>query len=848
MKSWIQKNRNNLIAIGIFLVVVLIYFRPMLSGMKLMSHDILSWEYFSHEAKSYAEKTGELTAWTNSIFGGMPTYTFYMNIKSNILLNIYLFVLDHVMAAPMIYFFICMISMYILLSVSKLDAWSKTALALMGTFVSYSTIITGAGHYGKMFTIALFPAILAGVIMLYGGKLWKGIATLLVSLGLTLAMGMQQIEYYMAFIFVFLGLYELYRAVQGGSIQKWFTRTGIILGIFLLSVMGSMTNFTPLLEYSNYTMRGGKSELTLNKDEKDQNKTGGLDKDYAFSWSNAWGESLTTIVPYLYGGASGEALAEDSQLGETLSELGVPYQSVAQFTANAPTYWGSQPFVSGPIYFGAAVMFLFVLALLYYRHPSKWWIIAGIIITFFISLGGNFKSFNYFMFDYFPLFNKFRSPTMVLSLTYVLIVYLASMNLYHFIKDEKPIAFKLKKLYISAGIIGGICLIIAILGSSLFSFSSPNDTTLQEQLMASFQDQGAVTKVINALKEDRASMAASSAWRSLLFVLLAAAGLFAYLKNMLKTPYIIAIVAVIGLIDNMGIANKYLNEDKFVSVEDYESNFYPRAVDNQILADTDPFYRVLDYTVNVYNDAKPAYFHKLIGGYSPAKLESYQDLIDMHMGGAYSGGKFNSEVLNMLNTKYLIFGNRGQEQVAARSSANGNAWFVSEIQWVKSADEEMLAMNANFEGDTTRVSNPWDSKKQIILREDAEHAELKKMQLASDSSARIELVEYGLPHLKFRSKNTHEGLAVFSDIYYPAGWNAYIDDKPTAIYKANYLLRALKVPAGEHTIEFRFEPKTLKSAITMSGIGSVISLLLLGFALYQNYRKPDDVDELADEV
>lgn len=846
--SWINTHKNTLIALGVFLLVAFIYFSPLYSGMKMLKHDSLSWEYMSHTAKEYAENSGELTYWTNSMFGGMPTYTFYGNAKSNFLMQIYFFVIDHIFLVPMVYFLISMILMYVLLSLSRLNLWSKITLSILGTFVSYSTIITAAGHDGKMLTIALFPGILAGVLMVYGGKLWKGIITLVITLVIALSMGMQQVEYYMAFVFAFLGIYEFIKSYRKKNIKDWLIRTGIILGIFLVSVLSAMTNFTPLLEYNEYTMRGGNSELTLNKDEKDADKSDGLNKDYAFSWSNSWGESLTSIIPMLYGGASAEKLPENSNLEETLYSIGVPAQYVSQFTERAPTYWGKQPFVSGPIYFGALVMFLFVLAIAYYKHPSKWWILASILITFFISLGDNFKAFNYFMFDNFPLFNNFRSPTMVLSLTYVLIVYLASISLFHFVTDLVDKKKKLKSLYIAVGVIGGIIVLFGLMGSSFFDFTSPNDQALKSQYMQMFQDEAKVNQVLDALRQDRISIATSSAWRSLIFLLLGAGLLWAWLNDYFKFKYLIPAIALIAIIDNMGIANKYLNKDNYIPEEEYETNFYPRKVDTDILKDTDPFYRVLDVSVNTFNDAKPSYFHNTVGGYSPAKLESYQDLIDMHLGGQQSAGKFNSEVLNMLNTKYLVYGQPNQEQLLNRAQANGNAWFVNNIKWAKSADEEMLAMKAPAEGDTVQVANPFDSKNEVVLREGGENDLLKNYTFGKDSTSKIRLTEYGLPHLKFVSSNAQDGLAVFSDIYYPAGWNAYIDGQKTPIFRANYLLRAIQVPKGDHEVEFRFEPKTLLNAIKISLLGTILATLLLFWSIYQSVRRKENIDMIADDV
>jgi hypothetical protein len=604
-------------------------------------------------------------------------------------------------------------------------------------------------------------------------------------------------------------------------------------------------------------MRGGQSELTINKSEV---KTGGgLDKEYAFRWSNGIGETFCLLVPQLYGGSSGERVGAGSNTYETLVDMGVPDEQAEMFSNQLPTYWGPQSFLSGPVYFGAIICFLFVLGLMVIRSPHKWWIAAACLLGIIMSWGHHFKAFNYLLFDVLPGLNKFRTPSMVLVIPQFLFPVIGVWALNDILKGKIEGTALWKQVRNAAIITGGLALILGLGSSMFFDFRSQYEVTANGQTFTT-DDQNeqrfsqmlgspeAGRKLMNAIREDRASMATKSGLRSAAFIALAAGLIWAYNRKKLAANTMVYGLVLLIAIDLIPVAWRYLNEENYMEETDYEANFEPRPVDQQIMSDPDPYYRVLDLSRDIFNDAIQAYFHKSIGGYHPAKLEIYQDLIDVHM----SRG-FNSEVLNMLNTKYVIVPNGGPgggPAVFPNPTALGNGWFVDEVQWAKTADEEILAMNAPLLGDTSRTEGNWNPRRTAVMRSSFQQS-LGNAPIAKDSAAFVRLAPngYGLNNITYESSNSREGLAVFSDIFYPHGWKAFIDGKEVPILKANYVLRALRGPAGNHKIEFKFHPKSFYTGNTIALISSLLLYGLLGAALFMWYRREKgsrklDVDHL----
>lgn len=825
-----------LIIVG-FAVLAILFSFPQIDGMVLRQGDNVSWKASAKEAMDWHEETGENTMWSNSMFSGMPTYTHYVPETNNYIHFIQEAVMS-VMGKPAGFIFLAMAGFYILMLIMGVNRWLAIAGAVAYAFSTYNITLIAAGHETKMWALAYMPAVIGGVIQIYRAKWWSGVPILGISLALLMTTGHYQIMYYT--IIVILGMVITYfiKAMKEKVLKQFFISSVISLVIALIAVGPSMQLFMATLEYNKTTMRGGESELTLNHD-KDK-KGGGLDKDYAFLWSNSATESFTVLVPFLYGGASSENVGENSETYDVMTSIGVPPQSAEGFTANLPTYWGPQPFTGGPFYFGAIICFLFVLGLIVIKSVHKWWIVAVCLFAFIFSIGDQppFRELNYIIFDTLPAFNKFRVPNMILTIPQMLFPLLGIWALNDIIVGKMSKEEVWKKVKLAGIITGSLALLLSIGGSMFFSYKGDNDVKLQQQLTQSFQNEQAASQVLSAIQEDRSAMAIESGIVSVIFIALVLGLLWGYSKNKLKAEHVAIGVVVLVAIDLIRVDTRYLNEDNYVYEDDYEQQFAPRPVDMQIKQDPDPYYRVLDLSRNTYNDAIQAAHHKSIGGYSPAKMEVYQDMIDMHLGGAYNNGQYNTEVVNMLNTKYIISpqGQNGQPVAIPNPEANGNAWFVSEINWVPTADEEMLSMTAPSLGQIDTTGGSFNSKQTAIVR-DSYKPELQGYQFGKDSSASIKLTKYGLNDLSFESNNSQNGFAVFSDIYYPYGWEAYIDGEQAEIIKANYLLRGLKIPAGKHKIEFKFEPQTFYTGDKIAAATSVLLILISIGSVVMAFKK-----------
>ncbi|HEY9178151.1 MAG TPA: YfhO family protein, partial [Flavipsychrobacter sp.] len=484
-------------------------------------------------------------------------------------------------------------------------------------------------------------------------------------------------------------------------------------------------------------------------------------------------------------------------------------------------------------YFGAIIVFLFVLGMMIIRSPHKWWILGVSVLAFLMSTGKHFPSFNYFLFDTLPGFNKFRVPNMILVIPQLLFPLLAVWTL-HDIIQEKISKEELWKKIKTAGIAtGGLCLLLGLGSSIFFDFKSHRDPQLKEQLVQSFRNEEAAAKVMSAVVSDRADMAMKSGITSAVYIALAIGLLWAFANNKIKGQYAVLGIAVLTFIDLVRIDSRYLNEENYIDPEQYEAQFTPRPVDRQINEDPDPYYRVLDLSVDPFNNAMQAAHHKCIGGYSPAKMEIYQDLIDVHMRNG-----FNREVLNMLNTKYIISpqGAQGQPVPIPNPEACGNAWFVDNIQWEATADAEMLALKAGNIGEQPDTLQQEFNPKQTVVLRDTYKDNLNNFNPEKDSAAYVKLAEYGLNDISYVSNNSKDGFAVFSDIYYPYGWKAYIDGEETPIYRANYLLRALKIPAGEHKIEFKFHPEKFYTGDKIAMVSSLLLILAAAGSIFMAVR------------
>jgi len=803
-----KKIRLDLLIILGFAVVSLLFCYPQLQGKKLVQGDNIHWQCMAHEAMAYHDSTGKDVLWSNSMFGGMPTYTTYVGAT---VMNFAVYAQNvfSLLGKPAYYFFIAMLCFYLLTQVLGINRWVGAIGALAYAFSSYNAVIISVGHDTKMFTLGYLPAAFAGLFLIFKERRWVGAALLALSIGLIFVNNHFQVIYYMFIMFLCLGITLLYIAIKNKDIKSFVISAVIAIVAISAGVAPSLGSVLTTKEYTQQTMRGGASELSGH----DKGKTsGGLDKDYAFQWSCGLNETFCIMIPYLYGGSSSEPA---EMAPKTLEAIGGNAEEL-------PLYWGDQPFLSGPVFFGAVICFLFLLGMMVVRSPHKWWMLVASIIGIVLAWGKNMPEINYFLFDHVPMLNKFRTVEMALIIPEFLFPLMAVWGINEILERHKTDAAKLwKDVKIAGGITAGICLVFAIAGSMFLSYTGTTDAQMQPEL-------------VKLLREDRSSLASISALKSAIYIIIAAGLLWAFIKEKINRNILIGGIVVICMIDLLPVAHNYLKDKNFVDASDYEAQFAPRPVDQQIMKDPDPYYRVLDLSRNPYNDATQAYFHKCVGGYHPAKMEIYQDLIDRQL----SKG-FNAQVLNMLNTKYIIAGGqKSAPQVIPNPTACGNAWFVDEIKWTNSADEDMNGLNAANIGDTAARPDGFQPKKTAVVRSSFKDA-VGNYAFGKDSTASIKLDKYGLDDISFKSNNSKDGFAVFSDIYYANGWKAFVDGKETPIVKADYVLRAIKIPAGAHSIQFTFHPSSFYTGQKIALAGSILLLIvcLCGFYPLLKMRK-----------
>lgn len=798
-----------LIAILLFIITSYLYFTPLLEKKVLNQSDISSWRGAANEIIDFRNETKEEPLWTNSMFGGMPSTMISTIYKGNFLqkINNILFVGP----GPASTILLTMVSFFLLMLVLGVNPWLSIVGSIAFAFCAYNFQIIQVGHNSKMVAIALMPMTLAAIIYAYQKKALLGSVLFGITLGIEILANHPQITFYLAMIIIAYGLGQLYLAVKNKALPKFIKTSCLIIVATLLAAGANINHLWPTWEYAKYTMRGG-SELSPANTPASQS-SGGLDKKYATAWSYDIDETVNLLIPNYKGGASGGALSKDSETYKTLKQGGA--QNAEQMIKQMPLYWGNQPFTAGPSYIGAIVVFLFVLGLLLVKGPMKWWIASISLLALMLAWGHNFMWLTNLFFDYVPLYNKFRVPAMILVILQVtapLLGFYALSQVFSNKIDKKQVIQGLK---IALGMTAGLCALIALVPGIAGSFVSASDSQYPEWLQQ--------TLVI-----DRKSLLRADAFRSLIYILLAAGVIWlGYLKK-IKIQYAIIGLGILILADMWTIDKRYLNDDHFVTPREFNNNFELRPVDNEILKDTDPNYRVLDLTINTFNDSHISYHHKTIGGYSPAKLQRYQDMIDYHImpemqsftkdlqqGTTYAAidsSLAKQHVLNMLNTKYIVINPQGAP--IENRSASGNAWFVKDYKLVDSPDEEILSL---------KTIDP--SQTAIIGKDFADL--IKDKSFNYDENGEIKLISYAPNKLEYKTQVTDEQLAIFSEVYYPKGWKVYIDGKPVELLRADYILRAMVIPAGEHNITFRFEPGSYHQGALISGISSGILLLLL---------------------
>ena len=779
-----------------FILAALAYFHPVLQGKVIYQHDIAQYTGMAKEQNDFRKQYDVEPYWTNSAFGGMPTYQLGANYPHN-----YIKQLDRLIRTlprPADYLFLYFIGFYILLCCLKIDYKLAIVGALAFGFSTYLIIILGAGHNAKAHAMGYLPMVLGGIILVFRKKyLWGFILTAL-AMALEIVANHYQMTYYFMLLVLVLGVVYLVDAIKRKELKHYFLSVGLLLFAVGLGIAANATGLMATKEYADWSTRG-KSELTINPDGTVKENTGGLSKEYITQWSYGISESLNLFVPRLFGGASQENLGEDSKSFNYLIDKGLPRSSALDFVSGIPLYWGSQPITSGPAYIGAVVLFLFVLGLFLVRGKHKWWLLFGSLVSLVLSWGKNFSVLTDFMIDYFPLYDKFRAVSSIQIILELCVPILAIIALKKILSNKVDVKDKLSSLKIAVGIILGLGVLLFVF-KGMFDFIGPADDRLR---MTGLEE------LPEMLRLDRKAVYTSDLLRSLGYVLFAAALLWFLIKQKLKPNLAIIAIGALIVFDLVGVNLRYVNSDSFVSKRKMLQPFQTTAADSQILKD-DGVFRVFDQTEG-FDSAKTAYFHNSITGYHAAKPAGMQDLFDYHV---YNG---NLSIFNMLNVKYVVRQDEeGNKFPIENPNANGNAWFIKELKQVTSADDEITALDSL---DTRNVA----------VVNSAVFKNINRFDYQVDSIATISLVDYKPNHLTYESKNENAGVAVFSEMYYANGWNAYIDGKLLDHFKVNYVLRALKIPEGNHTIEFKFEPKVVQlgSQITLAST-IVLALVLLG--------------------
>lgn len=827
----VQQVLPHAIAVVIFLLVSVIFCKPILDGNVLNQHDIVGWKGMAQNAFEYKEKHGHFPLWNPNLFSGMPNYQVAFEGKSALPdLNI-LFTLG--LPKPISFFFLACICFYILCVSLRLKPIVGILGALAFAFSTYNPVIIGAGHETKMMAIAYMPLLLAGILLIYNKKYWLGLALTTLGTMMEISSNHPQISYYF-FLTAF--------AITIGYLVYWiknkdYKHIGIALGTTTIAgIVGlSITTLTLLTstEYAKATMRGGKSVEIVGDSVKAVNTTG-LDASYAFRYSMSKAEPLVMMMPGAFGKHSGNPLKETSKVVDKLTSQGVPEANALQFITNFPyAYWGgmSSPGegTSGPPYIGAIICILAIIGFVVVKHPLRWGLLAASVLGIMMSWGSYFSGFNLFLLDYLPLYNKFRAPSMSLVIPQLTLPLMAALVLHYLLFDQNSrehLQQNFKKILYT---LGGLTALLAIIYIAN-DYTAAGDESLKEMLISNAgMNDDMARSVISGMKEDRSSMFGGQVLRTIGFMALVLGMIWLYIKNYIKPIVAVAILGVVSMIDLFVIDKDYLGDMHYMPADELQAQSFAKTpVDDAILKDTDSNYRVYNMAGDRFNESRTSYFHKSIGGYHPAKLRLYQDVIERYL---YNGT--NPEILNMLNTKYVIATNPESRQpmIMPNGQAYGHAWLVKNIKLVQDDAAELQTIGSTNLKDTAVVQTSFASA---------------APQPQWDSTASIKLTKFDNDVMEYSFTGSTPQFAVFSEVYYPYGWNAYIDGKKTDYVKADYVLRGLSIPAGTHAIKFVFEPESYKKGVTISYIGSfLIYIFVLGgffMAWRQNRQKNKTVN------
>jgi len=812
----LKKALPHAIAILIFLVVSILFCKPALEGNVLNQQDTIGWKGMAQNAFEYKEKHGHFPLWNPNLFSGMPNYQVAMEGKSILpdLIKVFSFGLPQ----PISFFFLACVCFYVLCMALRIRPIGAIFGSLAYAFSTYNAVIINAGHETQMWAITFTPLLLAGLIFAFEKKYWLGLALITYGSYQQIGVNHLQISYYFFLIATAISLSYLYIWIKNKEWKHAVFAIGVTIAGTTIGLGGSALSLLTTAEYSKYTMRGGK-DISIEGDTVKKAKTSGLDTSYAFVYSIDKSESVTLLMPNAFGGGSRKVAGESSHVVEKLTARGVNESNAIQLAEGLPKYWGALPYTSGPAYLGVFICLLGLIGFVIIKTPLRWGLLAATIFGIFISWGKNFAGFNTFLFEHLPMFNKFRAPSMAQFIPQVTVCIMAMLALQRLLFAEKSkelLKADFKKILYS---VGGLFALLGLIYLAM-DYSSPID----QQLLSNKWDNSGSDEIgrliVSGLKADRKAMFGGQLLRALGFAIILLGVLYLYLRNMIKAPVVAITLIIIGTLELTVVSKQYLSDEDYVSKDEYaSSNFSPSAIDQQILQDKDPDFRVLNLAADTWNETHTSYFHKSVGGYHAAKLRIYQDIIEK-----YFSGRPNPNVLNMLNTKYIIIQNpqTGQPALLPNADAYGSCWLVKNVKIVDDLVAEIQAIGHTDLKDTAIIEKAFS---QFVT-----HPQW-------DSTSSIILSKFDNDVMEYEANCTKPQFAVFSEIYYPKGWNAYIDGKKVNYCKTDYILRGLSLPTGKHAVKFIFEPGSYKKGITIMYISSFFILIFFLGGLFMEWWK-----------
>tara|TARA_R110002072_G_scaffold48716_7_gene133158 strand:+ start:5777 stop:8206 length:2430 start_codon:yes stop_codon:yes gene_type:complete len=796
MKETVSKLFPHLLVLVFFCGISLAYFSPVLQGKKIFQSDIVQYTGMAKQHNDFRAETGEETYWTNSAFGGMPTYQLGAHYPHN-----YIKKLDHTirfLPRPADYLFLYFLGFYILLLSLKMDFKLAILGALAFGFSTYLIIILGVGHNAKAHAIAYMPMVLAGIFLVFRKKYLLGFFLTCIAMALEISANHFQMTYYLLLLILVIGIVFLIDSFKKKSLPHYFKSVGIMAAGVVIAIGLNATNFLATQEYAKESTRGA-TALTIQPDGSPKEVKSGLSKEYITEYSYGIVESFNLFIPRFMGGGNTEDVGTNSASYDLLMKMGVTPAQARDFVKAIPTYWGDQPIVAAPAYIGSTVLFLALLGIFLLRGKHRQWLIAGSVMALLLSWGKNFEPLTNLFIDYFPLYDKFRAVSSIQVIIELCMPVLAIFGIYKMVSSKLTKEEKTNALKYSTGILAGFCILFLFFKNSLFNFSGASD---------GYYIQAFGQELVDAIKEDRKSIFVKDTLRSLAFVLVGALLLWLFLKEKLKRNTLYVCIGLLFLLDLVPVDRRYVNNENFVAARQVTQPFPQTPADIEVAQD-ESHYRVYDLTTNPFSSGRASFFHNALGGYHAAKPGRVQDLYDFYM----QKGKL--EVFNMFNVKYFFEQDEeGRVLASVNPDANGNAWFVQNTAIVETSDEELLSLDT------------LNTKQTAVIHKDFQ-TQINQNKFVEDSSASIKLVEAQPNYMYYETENENKGLAVFSELYYPYGWKVYINDKPVEQFRANYALRALVVPGGFNKIEFKFEPEVVQKGSKVALASSILLLLLL---------------------